>query len=447
LFDKRLLIFSCFLLLSSCFLFGPTYKKPQLNIPLQWPNQQAIKINENIYLPDLVWWKLFDSPELNALIIKALKRNGEPNTALANIEYAQSQLLEIKLSWLPTLSLFAGYSQFPILGNPGLNIIAFPLYIVNIIQQYKQQKGAKARYEASIYARDCIKLSIIAQVSTAFFALLQQEKALTIHQDLMKDYQTYLKLVQNQYKNGLTSLDSIDMLQSQIKETESQIDITKHNIIVSKNALHYLVNDNPGELVINKTFDSINTNGVIPGELPVCVLTNRPDIRRAEALLRAANADVGAAIAAYLPSISLGAFLGTSSRQGGIYLAQAGMSTPVIDLPIFAQVKGSKASYKVAYINYIVAVRAALRDVANDLSAYTAYSDQLKNNLSALESKKQHCYLVEKRYSHGISDKLELMQCKIIVDQFNLLVNKNKLEKMTAIVTLYQDLAGGYNGV
>ncbi len=447
MFDKRLVLLLLFLLNSGCFLFGPSYKKPDLTIPTHWPNGQAVQINEQISLPDLIWWKQFESPELNELIIKAVKRNGEPNIALANMDYAKSQLLEIKLSWLPTASLFAGYSQFPILGNPGANIIIFPLYVVNILQQYKQQKGAKARYDASIDARDCIKLSLIAQVSATFFTLLAENESLILYQKLLSDYKIHLKLAQNRYNNGIISQDEIDILQSKITEIKSQIDICKHNIIVGKNALHYLVNENPGNLVIKKKFGAINTDGIIPGNIPVSVLKNRPDVRRAEKLLKAANADVGATIATFLPTIALGNFLGTSSRLGGIALTQSGVSSPVFDLPIFAQVKASKATYKVEYIKYIVTVRAALRDVANDLSAYTAYSKQLKYNSSALASIKRRCFLAERRYSHGISDELELIQCNTRIDQFKLLINKNKLEKMTAIITLYQDLGGGYNGV
>ena len=445
--DKRLLVFIFFLLNSGCFLLGPTYTKPRLNIPLKWPDERGIIVNEQINLPCLTWWKQYNSPELNELIVKALKNNGEPNTAIANIEYAQSQLQEIKLGWIPNLTVLTGYSQFPILGNPGATVIAFPLYMINLIQQYKQQKGAKARLEASIYARDAVKLSIIAQVSSAFFTLLAQKEALILYQDLLKDYRTYLKLAQNQYTNGLIPQDKIDLLQSQIQETASQVELSKHNIIVSKNALHYLLNENPGDIKINKTFNSINTDSVIPANLPVSVLNNRPDVRQAERLLKAANEDIGVSVANLLPTLTLGAYLGTGSRVGGIKLAEGYLNTPVVDLPLFAQIKASKATYKMQYIKYIVVVRAALRDVANDLSAYTTYSNQLRNNLSALASKKRNCHLVKQRFRHGLTNNIELIQCQINIKQFELVTNKNKLEKMIAIINLYQDLAGGYNGV
>ncbi len=426
---------------------GPQYHQPHINVPSTWPNQQAIRINQTINLPELRWWKQFNSPELNELIITAINKNDDPNIAIANIEYAQSQLQQIKLSWIPNLTLLAGYSQFPILGNPGNFVIAFPLYAVNIIQQYKQQKSAKAKLEASIYARDSVKLSVITQVSSAFFTLLAQKEALMLYRALLKDYRTYLQLTQNQYKNGLIAQDKIDLIESQIQQLLSQIETTKHNIVVSKNALHYLLNENPGDFHITKNFDAINTNEVIPGNLPACVLNNRPDIQQAEALLRAANADVGAAVANFLPSLALGAYLGRGSHVGTIKLGESYLSGPIVDLPIFAQIKASKASYKIQYIKYVFTIRAALRDVANDLSAYTSCTKQLNNNLAALVSTKRQCHLVKQRYHHGLSDNIEQIQCKIHVKQFELAVNKSKLEKMIAIITLYQDLAGGYNGI
>ena len=448
LLDKRLLIFLCFLLSSGCFLLGPTYTKPAINIPQKWPNKHTFKKHKPLNLPELMWWKQFRSPELNQFIQKALQYNGQPQIAITNIEYARSQLEQVKLNWIPNVTALTGFSQFPILGNTGNVVLAYPLYVVNILQLYKQQKSAQSVYEASIYAKDCAKLVVIAQTSASFFTLIAQIEAINLYHKLLNDYHTHLRLAQSQYHAGLTSQDEIDQIESQIKQTQSQIDLTKHNVIVSKNAIHYLFNENPGNIHVTTSFKILNSDSVIPGNLPASVLNSRPDIREAEALLKAANADVGAVIANLLPSITLGAYLGRggSSLRGPIKLFEAYFNTPIIDLPIFAQISASKARYKALYIKYIVAVRQALRDVSNDLSAYSAYSKQLQNNSSALMNEKQRCHLAEQRYLHGIEDNVGVILCKIKLDQFELTINQNKLEKMISIVKLYQDLGGGYHG-
>lgn len=435
-----------FLLNSGCFLWGPTYTKPRVNVLPQWPNEAALKTSRPRDLPAWFWWRQFGNTELDGLIQKALRCNHDIHTAMANIEYAQSQLEQVKLSWLPNLTALAGFSQFPILGNPGNVAIAYPLYVVNILQLYKQQKSAEAMVEASLYAKDSARLVVIAQTSAGFFTLIAQQEALKLYHQLLHNTQSYLKLAKSQYRAGLTPQDPIDVLESQIQQIQSQLDIVKHNIVVSKNALRYLFNENPGDMSVTTSFKTLNSQALIPGNLPVSVLQYRPDIREAEAVLRSAHADIGAVTANLLPSITLGAYLGKgSSIRGPIKLGEAYLSGPLVDLPIFAQMSASRARYKALYIHYIDTIRQALRDVSNDLSAYAAYSSQLQNNTNALLVEKRHCYLATRRYHHGIDDRLNIIQCQIKLNQFALMVNQNKLEKMIALVNLFQDLAGGYH--
>lgn len=448
MFNKRWLVLLCVLLSSGCFLFGPTYTKPRINIPKQWPAESIVTTHTAIHLPDLLWWKQFRSAELDGFIQKALQQSLEPQIAIANIEYARSQLDQVKLNWLPNLGVLAGFSQFPVLGNPGNIAIAVPLYVVNILQLYKQQKSAQANYEASIYAKDCVRLLVIAQTAANFFTLIAQTEALRLYQQLLKDYQAYLHLAKSQYRSGIKSQDNIDQVNSQIKQIHAKMDITQHNISLNQNALHFLFNENPGQIKATTSFKRLNSDAIIPGNLPASVLASRPDIQQAEALLRAANADVGAVTANLWPTITLGSYLGAGSYfKGPIKIWEAYMTMPVLDVPIFAQIKASKAQYKEVYLKYIATVRAALRDVANDLSAYSAYSHQLDAVTSAYKDEIRHCHLVESRYRHGLDDKVELIKCKIEVDQFELSINQNKLEKMIAMVNLYQDLAGGYHGI
>lgn len=442
---KRFLILLCVLLNSSCFLLSPSNTKPLVKIPKSWSKESNFIINDSINLPDMIWWQQFNSIELNQLIHSALQHNNNLNIAITNIDYARSQLEQVKLNWIPGMTLLSGYSQMPILGNPGAFVIAAPLYVLNIFQQFKQLKSAQAMVQGSLHAKDCVRLMLISQVSASFFTLIAQQEALNLYKKLIKHRRSYLKLVKNNYHFGLTDQDKIDELESEIQQTQSQLDVTQHNIIVSKNTLHFLLNENPGDLRIETTFKSIDTNQLVPGNLPVTVLNNRPDVQEAYDLLRAANADIGAVTANLLPSITLGAYLGTGKAIGGINLSEAYLSTPVVNLPVFAQIAASKAQYKAKYIKYIETIRQALRDVDNDLSAYLAYSNQLTNNLSAYRHENKQCNWVKQRYHHGINNKIDVIQCRIKLDQFELMLNRNKLEKMMVIITLYQDLAGGYH--
>lgn len=441
---KRCWILCFCLLFSGCFLSEPP--TPPVDIPTQWPKDSHLNPTVTGDLAQFMWWRQFKNAELNTLIEKALQQNPLSKTALANIELAQSQLEEVKLNWLPSMSMLAGFSQFPILGNPGTTVIAYPQYIVNILQLYKQQQSAKARYAASIYAKDCANLVIISQTALAYFSLLADIEALRLSQQLLQNTQHYLKIAQSQYYSGLQNQDAIPEISSQLKQLQAQIALLKHNVVVSKNALHYLLDENPGDIRVKTSFQAINSSGVIPSHLPVCVLNNRPDISQSRALLRATSAEVSSAAADLLPSINLGAYLGHGTSVGAIQLGEAYLSNPIVDLPLFAKISGKKAEAKAQYIHYVDVIRSALRDVANDLSAYTSYNEALNNQLSALKDKRHYCELAAKRYQHGIDDNKAVIYCQIELNQLELLVNQTKLKKMIALVTLYENFGGGYHG-
>lgn len=416
-----------------------------IKVPTQWPITSYAK-NKKIDLAYLQWWEQFHDPELNAFMKKTVQQNSELKIALARTEQAQSQLEQIKLSWLPGMNYLAGYSQFPDIGNPGAIAIAYPVYIINLLQLYKQQQSAKAVYQASIYVKDGVKVALLARTAASYFILIAQMEAERLYEDLLNDSSSYLKALRTQYKSGLIAQDQVIEQNSRIQLIRSQLQMIKYNIFVSKNALHYLFDENPGTIKITTRFNQLSTTAFIPGNEPLSVLSNRPDVREAEALLRATHADIDAIKATFFPQLKLGAYLGTSGNQGRVKLGQAYANGPLIDLPIFAQIKGAKARDKEYYLRYRDTIKRALRDVANDMAAYAAYTTQLNNNRRAFNEAKQQCNMVNVRYKNGLEDSLAPLKCTLTLDELALIINQNKLELLLALVTLYQDLGGGYYG-
>jgi outer membrane protein, multidrug efflux system len=439
-----LLMISVFSLLLHSGCQGIQSGKPPIRVPKQWP-ANAFTHSKAVDLAHLYWWKQFQNAELDVFMQKTLINNSELKTALTRVEQAQNQLDQIKLSWIPGVSFLTGYSQFPNLGNPGAIAIAYPAYIVNLLQLYKQTSSAKALYQASIYAKDGVTLALLARTAASFFIVLEQMESLTIHHQLLLDSERYLKALNTQYNSGLIAHDKIAQQKSKIKLIQSQMDLIRYNLVVAKNALHYLFDENPGTLQINSSLKQINTQALIPGNQPLSVLANRPDVRQAEALLKASHADTDALKATFFPQINLGAYLGTSG-QGRVNLGQAYAEGPLINVPMIAQIKGAKARDQEYYLRYRDTIKQALRDVANDFAAFTAYSAQLRTNTMALDDAKQQCHTVSIRYQHGLDDSLASLQCIIAMDELVLTVNHNKLEQLIALVGLYQDLAGGYSG-
>lgn len=440
----------CYIFIISLFLFACSTKtgnqSPSIKIPAEWENHyNGIRVDDQIFLPELAWWQAYHDTQLNELIDEALKNNNHLAIAIANLDYARGQLKQVQLNWIPGVSIWAGSSQMPNLGDPGYFWGLFPLYTLNIFQQIKKQESAEHQLEASQYAKDGVRLTVIGQVSGAYFTLLAQEQMLTYYEDLLENNQKLLTLYQSQYQTGIISQNKWDQQNSVIHLIQSQIIVTQHNIFVSKNALHYLLNQNPGDMKTKNRFKYINSNTTIPGNFPATVLNNRPDIQESKALLKEANANIGVAQSNLLPSVRLDTFLGNASNMSGfVTLNEAYANIPVINAPVLGQIESNQAAYKAAYIRYIDTIRKALQEVNDDLSAYSAFSQQLQNNELAWQNKKQQCILVHSRYKNGIDSQVEELTCQINLDEFSLLLTQNKLKKMMAITALYQDLAGGY---
>ncbi|KTD09175.1 outer membrane efflux protein [Legionella gratiana] len=444
-----LLLFMIGNFLQGCSSSQHNHDESKLQVPAKWPQQPAqVKMDDRIDLPDMAWWRQLNNPELNHSIQQALHNNNSVHIAAANLQYAQAQLKQVKLNWIPGMSILSGYSQMPNLGDPGAFLALFPQYVLNIFQQIKQQKSAQYQVEASSYAQDGVRLTLIGQVSASYFTLLAQRQAQQIYQRLVHDENKLMSLYQSQYRAGLIAKDKIDTLASQIKQTQSQYVMTQHNIIVSQNALHFLLNQNPGPFSLKASFNQLDDLKIIPGNLPATVLKNRPDVREAEAKLKVANVDIGVARANLLPSVRLDSLLGFSQKTKGAFaLNEAYLNTPAINPPVFGLIQASKARSLAVYYAYVETIKKALQEVDNALSAYSAYSDQLLQNQSGFLDEKKHCALVDSRYSRGIVSLSEVVSCQIKLDYYELVINHNKLEKMLALVVLFQDLGGGYHGV
>ena len=427
------------LVITSC---QPPDSPVATNVPEEWPIR-SFSHNKTVDLAHLHWWKQFKNQELDRLTQNAVAQNSELKIAITRIEQAQQELNTIKLSWVPGLNFLAGYNQFPDLSNTGALAIAYPAYFVNILQLYQKQKSAKALYKASRYEYDGVKIALIARTAASFFVLLEQIEALSLYQKLLRDSRAYLKGIKTQYTSGLIMQDTLLEQERGIKLIESQIDVIRYNVIASKNALHYLLDEHPGTMKITTKFNQLDTAPFIPGNQPVSVVQNRPDVRQLEALLNTKNSDTAAIKATFFPEITLGSYLGTSGNYGKTKLSRAFASGPIIDLSLIPKIKGAKARSQEYALRYRDTILRALRDVTNDLAAFAAYDQQVTNNTQALNTTEKKCALVTLRYQNGLVSSLSPLQCAIEVDQLAVQTNQNKLEKLLALVSLYQDLGGG----
>lgn len=440
------------LALSSCQLWREQDTRPCVKVPQQWSSTSHVQLNSTIKLPTFLWWQQFRNDELNQLVQVALARNNKIQVAMAHLEHARGELLRSKLEWVPQLNGLGGFTQMPYFGNPGAFYIFFPKYTLNLFRQYRRQKNAEALVRAHVFAKDTIRLAVIAQVTTAFFTLIAQQELLRIEQQLRQDVAKNLMLHQTLYRNDLIAQDDVDHLNSLLLQTDSRIQLTRHRITVSQNILHYLLNQNPenagaqGHFDFHTAFAQLPTQQIIPGQAPVRILTYRPDIREQEALLKATNERVGMATSQLLPAVSVASYLGQGSTVPGsaITLGEGYLNQPLLDLPLLADIKMAKADYRAQCRIYIDTIRKALRDIENDLSAYHALSRQWSYYEDAYRYEGQQCQLTHIRYQNGIDSDVDQLNCRIKLAKFEYLVIEKKLAKVLAMIRLYQDLGAGY---
>jgi outer membrane protein, multidrug efflux system len=451
---NKILIFILILLINGCSWFNHPYTKPNLNLPNKWSRDNN-NLNKNVLtnpdvLAQMLWWQQFKDPELNKIIESALANNNDIKIAISNLDNAQAQLKQINLSWIPTIPLMLGFSQMPILNSPGYFLGLFPSYSINIFSQIKAGEQAKHLLNASKYAVDSTRLTVIGQAANTYFALASQQSQLQLTEKLLKTYQDREIAYRKQLELGLTNAKIVNNAASDIMQIKAQILLIKNNIVVSQNALRYLTNQNPGKLNLAINFNNINANSVTPGVLPLTVLANRPDVKASEEQLKASSSGIGLAYSNLLPSLQIDDFLAQTSSNpnsntpGNMNMTEAFASVPLLNAKAYGQIDSSKAMYSKDYYAYEQTVRRALRDVENDMTAHSAYSKRYDNYVDANLMLQQGCNNELSQFQNGLTNYTGVLECQISITQSDILLIQSKLDKLMTIVALYQDLGGGY---
>ena len=335
--------------------------------------------------------------------------------------------------------------------NVGLGVTSYELDLFGKVRSNTQ--AALQTYFSSLAARDSAHLSLIASVAKAYFNELYAQDSMKLAQNVLKSRERTFKLTQLKHKAGVISAVDLSQQQALIESAKADYENAVKNREQARNALAVLINgpipeDLPAPLPLDKQFKITK----LPAGLSSEVLLNRPDIRAAEFDLKKANANIGAARAAFFPSISLTSTIGTGSTElSGLF--KGGNRTwafaPTINLPIFnwgsnkANLDYAKIQQQVQIVNYEAAVQSAFRDVSDALVAreqldktYAANRRQSKAYADALR-------LVRLRYKHGVSSALDLLDAERSSYGADTALLSNQLTRLENLADLYKALGGG----
>jgi len=458
-------------LVSSCSLFGPDYKKPEVNV-----NQSLLLgFNQSApqqYVADMAWWRKLNNSELNGLIESALAHNNNIQVAIGSITQAKGTIQKVNMAWVPNIGIggsdiqgssFNGSttSSIPAIANSpssqsfsAYNAGFVASYNLNIIQQIKNQDIAKANLEVQRANKNSVRMAIISQVADTYFNLLGMQEQLKLQKSLISNLQNKLKITQLLVNKGVTGADSVYQINMQISQAKSQLPQLDTNIQQLKNALMLLTNsDVPHNIGSNVKLYDIATNNIIPANLSARELESRPDIIIAENQLKVSNAQIGAMKANFFPSIKLTGNLGATgidlpgimNSPSNFWMAQAQANLPILNLSLIGSIKETKGQYYQAYYNYVNVIQSAFVDVNNkltqndDVNKSYSYINTMYSNANNLNKSTLVSYnLGEKSYIDTLDSNVNLINAKISLVQI-------KIKQLNSLVEVYQALGGGYN--
>lgn len=451
--------------LSAC-SFAPKYEQPAVAVAPTFTHDRA---EQGIQAASLGWQDYFADPRLHRLIDIALERNTDLRAAALNAEAVRKQYMIARNDLLPGLNGTGsgtrsrtaadlsptGSSAVSSAYSVGLGVAAYELDLFGRVRNTSE--AALQSYFNSAAARDSAHLALVAGVAKAYFNERYAEESMALAQRVLKTREQTYALSQLRHKAGVISALDLRRQEALIQTAKADYEAAVQGREQARNALALLINqplpaDLPKALPLNKQFKISR----LPAGLTSEVLLNRPDIRSAEAALRQANANIGAARAAFFPRISLVGSVGSASNElSGLFGSGNGIWSfgPSISMPIFnwgntqANLDVAKIRQQIQIVNYEAAVQSAYRDIANALSA----REQLERRQAALV-KQSHAYaetlrLTNLRYKHGVSSALDLLDAERSAYAADTAVLALQLTRLENMADTYKALGGGLKRV
>ena len=462
----RLSVLATAALLAGCSLV-PKYERPAAPVPTAFPTVSgatAPAAAEGQASAPVPWEQFFTDARLQRLVRLALENNRDLRVAVLNLEQARAQFQIRRADQFPTVNAAAnasrGNSQITgdIVNNfqVGLAVSAWELDFFGRIASLKEQ--ALAQYLASDEGRKATELSLVASVANGWLTLLADEELLDISRRTLATREESIKLAKLRFDNGVASELDYRQAQSLTEAARATYAQQIRQRSQDENALALLLgqplpDDLRAALKGAKLADAA-AMASLPAGLPSDLLVRRPDLRQAEQQLIGANANIGAARAAFFPRIALTTQAGTVSNElSGLFKSGSwGFSiAPSLTLPIFdagrnqANLEVAKASRGIAVAQYEKAIQTAFREVSDALAGEATLGEQARAQQAQIEAEQARLRLSELRYSNGVASYLDLLDAQrslFTVEQSAVQVRLAQLQNQVA---LYKALGGGWS--
>jgi multidrug efflux system outer membrane protein len=442
---------------------GPDYVRP----PLDVPDAFRYEVKEAQETANTEWWRQFNDPVLDKLIAEALTNNRNVKIAASNIEQTAGVLMQTRAAFFPQIGYEgSGTKQraseegsaialIPGVKNPQTSYQALwnASWEIDLWGRIRRlSESARAQLFSTEEAWRGLILSLVASVVSDYIQLLGLDEQLVISKRSLDTYAESVRLFELQFKYGQVSLMNVEQARTQYETAAAAIPQIESQIAQTENAISILLGRNPGSLKRGKTINEL-TVPPVPAGLPSDLLANRPDIRKSEQDLIAANAQIGAAKALYFPTISLTGALGFASPElSSLFKGPArtwsyagSFAGPIFTAgAISGQVKQAEAGRKAALFNYELTIQNAFADVENALVARSKLVKQVKAQERLVKAGNEYERLARLQYNGGYSPYSTVLQAQQQLFPSELNYAQYRASLLISLVNIYKAMGGGW---
>ncbi|MCK5909356.1 MAG: efflux transporter outer membrane subunit [Caulobacter sp.] len=448
---------------SACTL-APKYQRPTLPVAQTWSTPTAEPAG-SVTAADLDWRQVLVDPRLQGVVDLALKQNRDLRVAVLNIERARAQYGVQRSTLFPSINGVlseqrgrtpAGVSQTgqaieTETYSAAIGFTAYELDLFGRVRSLNQQ--ALQSFFATEETARATRISLIAETANAWLTLAADQDRLALAKNTLATREESLALTRRQVDGGVGSLLDLRTAETLAETARSDVASYTAQVAQDRNALVLLTGGEvPAELLPSGDLSSAKILADLPAGLPSDVLARRPDVLSAEHSLQGANANIGAARAAFFPRISLTGSTGaTSGDLNDLFKNGTGSwsFTPQISLPIFAgganvaNLNSAKAGRDIAVATYEKTVQTAFREVSDALSIRQTVSDRLAAQERLVSAATDRERLSQQRRDAGVDSALTLLDAQRTLYSAQLGLISARLDRATNLVTLYKTLGGG----
>lgn len=441
-------------LIAGCSM-SPTLERPAAPVPATFPGQPASVTASG---PVQAWESFITDARLRELVALALKNNRDLRVATLNIEQVRAQYQVRRADQVPTVNATVAGNRQPTASGDisstytaGLAMASWELDFFGRVASLKD--AALAQFLASEEAQRAVQTSLVASVASSWLSLQTDEALLALTQRTLATREDSLRLTKLRFDNGAASALDLRQAESLTAAARATLAQQRRTIAQDLNALTLLVGQEVPANLLPGAGD-VAPFQPVPEGLPSELLTRRADIRQAEQQMVAANANIGAARAAFFPRISLTAGIGTVSTElSGLFKDGSWGFTlaPQALLPIFdmgrnqANLDAAKAARDIAIAQYEKSIQTAFREVADALAGRATLGDQLAAQEAQALAETDRFRLAELRYRNGVASYLDVLDAQRSLFATQQALAQTRLVQQQNQVALYKALGGGWS--